>query len=82
MDEHMTDPVEELEKCKESNEELKEENQHLRLAAGAFGELAERLNTVLRDDRRQHLKPDRRAVQRCGSDRRVEASHSPEPVER
>lgn len=81
MEEHTDDPVEELAKCKESNEELREENSHLRQAAGVFGELAERLNTVLREDRRQHLQPDRRAVARAGSDRRSEVYHPPEPVE-
>ena len=65
--------AEELSKCKEANEELKEENAHLREAAGAFGELAERLNTVLRD-RRRHLDPDRRATNRSRVDRR--RSHS------
>jgi len=62
----MTDQTEpdsdELSRCREANEELKEENDHLRDAAGAFGELAERLNAVLRADRRQE--PDRRAQER------------------
>lgn len=82
MDEHTPDPMDELAKCQETNEELKEENDHLRQAAGAFGELAERLNSLIREDRRHHLQADRRAVPRYGGDRRVGACQPAEPVER
>lgn len=58
-----TDPEsDELSRCQEANEELKEENVHLRDAAGAFGELAERLNAVLRADRPEE--PDQGAQDR------------------
>ena len=58
-----------LQECEEKIKELEEENQHLRQASHAFGQLAERLNQTLRDerriagsDRRQHPRPyaDRR----------------------
>ena len=82
MSEHTTDPADELAKCQETNEELKEENDHLRQAAGAFGELAERLNSLIREDRRDRLQGDRRGVPRCSGDRRVAACEPAEPVER
>lgn len=41
-----------LEACREAVERLEEENEHLREAAGAFGQLAERLNQILQDERR------------------------------
>jgi hypothetical protein len=60
-----TNEFDDLEKCKKTVEELEqqkeqleEENQHLRQAAGDFGQLAERLNKTLRRERRQD-EPDR-----------------------
>jgi hypothetical protein len=47
---------------------LQEENQHLRSAAHAFGDLAERLNLSLDAERRQSA--DRRRVPRWTEDRR------------
>jgi len=61
------DPDDELERCRRiikelenQKEQLEEENRYLRQAAGAFGQLAERLNKSLRRERRQGA-PDRRA---------------------
>ncbi len=55
-----THEFDDLEKCKKTVEELEqqkeqleEENQHLRQAAGDFGQLAERLNKTLRGERQQ-----------------------------
>jgi hypothetical protein len=59
-----------LEQCLEAKEDLREENAQLRDAAAAFGALAERLNQELREDRRRHLQPDRRATRRETGDRR------------
>jgi predicted RNase H-like nuclease (RuvC/YqgF family) len=42
----------ELDACIETVQRLEEENEHLRRAAGAFGQLAERLNQTLREERR------------------------------
>jgi hypothetical protein len=53
---------------RERVKELEEENRQLRRAATAFGELAERLNAELREERR--LRTDRRAQPRQGHDRR------------
>ena len=47
---------------------LQEENQHLRYAAHAFGDLAERLNVSLDAERREAA--DRRRVPRWTEDRR------------
>ena len=54
------DPDDELERCRRTIEELEhqkehleEENKYLRQAAGAFGQLAERLNKSLRLERQQ-----------------------------
>jgi predicted RNase H-like nuclease (RuvC/YqgF family) len=78
--------VEELKECQETVEslvqeqaQLKEENRHLRQAAGVFGQLAERLNVTLREERRK--KEDRRRAHRTDSDRRrgaaaTETNHS------
>jgi hypothetical protein len=77
--------VEELKECQETVEslvqeqaQLKEENRHLRQAAGVFGQLAERLNVTLREERRKN--DDRRRDHRAGPDRRraaaAETNHS------
>ena len=58
-----------VEKLEEQKEHLEEENRHLRQAAGAFGQLAERLNTTLREERRRHG-GDRRRLRRETPDRR------------
>ena len=55
--------------CRERIAELEEENQELRRSALRFGELAERLNVQLREERRQG--GDRRRVTRETPDRRV-----------
>ena len=77
MDKYAARPADDLSKCLEANDELREENAHLRNAAGAFGELAERLNTILREDRRNHLQPDRRATDRHEGDRRSQPAAEP-----
>ena len=41
-----------LQECEEKVKELEEENQHLREASSAFGQLAERLNNTLQAERR------------------------------
>jgi predicted RNase H-like nuclease (RuvC/YqgF family) len=73
----MDDPkcVQKLEACRKTVEhleeetaQLKEENHHLRQAAGAFGQLAERLNRTLREERRRS--EDRRRLARGTPDRR------------
>ena len=58
-----------VEKLEEQKEYLEEENRHLRQAAGAFGQLAERLNITLREERRRHG-GDRRRVVREAPERR------------
>ncbi len=67
----MTDgePDGDLEACKETVQRLEEENGQLRQAAGAFGQLAERLNHNLREERR--LGDERRAMNRPSGDRRA-----------
>lgn len=55
--------------CRERIAELEEENRELRRSALRFGELAERLNVQLREERRQG--GDRRRVTRETPDRRV-----------
>lgn len=60
---------EELDACKETVQRLDEENDQLRQAAGAFGQLAERLNQRLRKERR--LGDDRRTISRPSADRRA-----------
>jgi hypothetical protein len=57
-----------VEHLEEEREELREENRHLRQAAGVFGQLAERLNLTLREERRQ--REDRRRTPRATPDRR------------
>ena len=59
----------ELARCEAEVRELKEENQHLRQAADAFGALADRLNNSLREERRKG-EPDRRNAARSQPDRR------------
>ena len=61
--------------------ELESENAHLRASAKTFGELAERLNLQLREERRKTA--ERRGDNRGSSDRRVlrmapQPSHQPE----
>jgi predicted RNase H-like nuclease (RuvC/YqgF family) len=48
-----------LQECEEKLKQLEEENHHLREASRAFGQLAERLNNTLQEERRT-----------AGSDRR------------
>jgi len=60
---------EELARCKEEVRDLQEENQHLRQAADAFGALADRLNSSLREER-QTRESDRRSATRSHPDRR------------
>lgn len=67
MSEGETD--EELEACKENVQRLEEENDQLRQAAGAFGQLAERLSHSLREERR--IGDERRAMNRPSGDRRT-----------
>ncbi len=62
------DTGEQLEACIETVQRLEEENEQLREAAGAFGQLAERLNQTLRDERRRGS--ERRQAPRPNSDRR------------
>jgi hypothetical protein len=59
----------ELELCQENVARLERENEHLRVSAGAFGQLAERLNEALRDERR--ALGDRRSAQRATPSRRA-----------
>ena len=57
------------EDCLKKIAQLEEENSHLRHSAEQFGQLAERLNTELRAERRTG--GDRRQGARGGPDRRV-----------
>jgi hypothetical protein len=57
-----------LKDCIETVQRLEEENEQLRRAAGAFGQLAERLNQALKEERRNHT--DRRQSPRPSQDRR------------
>jgi hypothetical protein len=52
----------------ETVQRLEEENKHLRTAAGAFGQLAERLNNALQEERRTGA--ERRNSQRVNNERR------------
>jgi hypothetical protein len=54
--------------CQKRLLELEEENRHLRAAAAHFGELAERLNHELAQERRTGS--DRRRIDRTSDDRR------------
>lgn len=58
-----------LQECEEKIKELEEENQHLRDASDAFGQLAERLNQTLQEERRI-AGSDRRQQPRPYGDRR------------
>jgi hypothetical protein len=60
------------EECEKRIAQLQEENDQLRSAAEAFGELAERLNTELRAERRAGT--DRRHSARGAFDRRQDSS--------
>ncbi|MEN3336461.1 MAG: hypothetical protein V7647_137 [Acidobacteriota bacterium] len=68
-DHNDTDP---LAACIETVQRLEEENDQLRKAAGAFGQLAERLNQSLQQERRTGT--DRRDGSRATNDRRA-SSH-------
>jgi predicted RNase H-like nuclease (RuvC/YqgF family) len=59
-----------LQECEEKVKELEEENQHLRDASDAFGQLAERLNRTLQQERRAGF--ERRQSPRGSADRRQE----------
>ena len=65
------------EDCLERLAQLEEENEQLRRSAVKFGQLAERLNTELREERRAGT--DRRRGTRPGTDRRQDpaAHHHP-----
>jgi predicted RNase H-like nuclease (RuvC/YqgF family) len=58
-----------LQDCEEKVKELEEENQHLRDSSHAFGQLAERLNKTLQQERRTGT--ERRQSQRPNADRRT-----------
>jgi hypothetical protein len=60
--------IDPLTSCMETVQRLEEENDHLRKAAGAFGQLAERLNHTLREERRNGT--ERRHGGRAAEDRR------------
>lgn len=55
--------------CQETVRDLEEENSELRNVAGTFGQLAERLNAALPEERRQAAE-DRRRIPRYYADRR------------
>lgn len=58
-----------LQECEEKLKHLEEENEHLRDASRAFGQLAERLNTTLQEERRIGGS-DRRQQPRSNGERR------------
>jgi hypothetical protein len=58
-----------LEDCMETVHRLEEENEALRESAGAFGQLAERLNRTLQEERRTGA--ERRVGIRPAFDRRT-----------
>lgn len=66
---------ERLKDCLTTVQHLKEENRQLRDAAASFGQLAERLNEALGQERRGS-QADRRRQSREGSDRRIPSQHS------
>jgi predicted RNase H-like nuclease (RuvC/YqgF family) len=66
---------ERLKNCLTTVQHLKEENRQLRDAAASFGQLAERLNEALGQERRGS-ETDRRHQAREGSDRRSPSRHS------
>jgi uncharacterized protein (DUF4415 family) len=57
-----------LQECEEKVKELEEENSHLRESSYAFGQLAERLNETLQQERRAGT--ERRQSARPNGDRR------------
>jgi predicted RNase H-like nuclease (RuvC/YqgF family) len=61
-------PNKALQECEEKVKALEEENQHLRDSSHAFGQLAERLNKTLEQERREGI--DRRQIPRPNGDRR------------
>lgn len=61
--------IEAVHRLEKEKERLEDENEQLRQAAGAFGQLAERLNQTLRDERRQGA--DRRQTVRPAAERRA-----------
>jgi len=58
-----------LQECEEKLKQVEEENQHLREASRAFGQLAERLNMSLQEERRM-AGSDRRQRPRSNGERR------------
>ncbi len=64
-----------LQECEDKVKELEEENQHLREASCAFGQLAERLNVTLKEERRT-AGTDRRQQARQHGDRRQQTRES------
>lgn len=68
-----TELEERIRELEEAVRSLQEENQHLRYAARAFGDLAERLNMSLDAERRQA--DDRSRVPHWTDDRRRDADH-------
>ena len=63
------DTPEALQECEDKVKHLEEENQQLRDASSAFGQLAERLNHTLQEERRAATS-DRRQRRRHYGDRR------------
>lgn len=61
----------ELTRCQEELQTLREENQHLREAANAFGALAERLNDQLGTERRSPSGERRRELRDTPDRRKV-----------
>ena len=57
-----------LQECEDKVKELEEENDHLRESSHAFGQLAERLNKTLQEERRAGV--ERRQSPRPNGDRR------------
>ena len=66
---HLSLCEEELEALRRENDRLREENQHLTGASDGFGQLAERLNTALRAERRIEIVGRRRVVRSEGNGR-------------
>lgn len=66
------DPHQKLQDCEDKLKQLEEENRHLRDASYAFGQLAERLNLTLQEERRR-AGNERRQLPRAGPDRRQPA---------
>jgi predicted RNase H-like nuclease (RuvC/YqgF family) len=66
------DPDQKLQDCEEKLKQLEEENRHLRDASDAFGQLAERLNITLQEERRR-TGNERRQWPRPEPDRRQRA---------